>query len=140
LSLKTRILRLEHLLREDSEQEIQVPRDPQKFYEDFGFLTHPRIRDQNNQSIPVTQLTPYQCEFWKYPANALAIKSQKIGLTLNLAAQMEAICGINQIVIGDNVYQKLDTTQKKNFKKVPTKRWKYYHIEHNRSYPVYESL
>jgi class 3 adenylate cyclase len=63
-----------------------------------------------------------------------------IGLTLNLAAKMEALCGINQIVIGDNVYQKLDTAQKKNFRKVPTKRWKYYHIEHNRSYPVYESL
>jgi class 3 adenylate cyclase len=63
-----------------------------------------------------------------------------IGLTLNLAAKMEAICGINQIVIGDNVYQKLYTTQKKKFKKVPTKRWKYYHIEHNRSYPIYESL
>jgi len=63
-----------------------------------------------------------------------------IGLTLNLAAKMEAICGINQIVIGDNVYQKLYTPQKKNFKKVPTKRWKYYHVEHNRSYPVYESL
>jgi hypothetical protein len=31
-------------------------------------------------------------------------------------------------------------SQKKNFKKVSTKRWKYYHIEHNRSYPVYESL
>src|SRR5207247_948442 len=26
-------------------------------------------------------LTPYQYEFWKYPGNALAIKSQKIGLT-----------------------------------------------------------
>ncbi len=63
-----------------------------------------------------------------------------IGLTLNLAAKMEAICGINQIVIGDNVYQKLYTAQKKNFKKVSTKRWKYYHVEHNRSYPVYESL
>jgi len=63
-----------------------------------------------------------------------------IGLTLNLAAKMEDICGINQIVIGDNVYRKLYTAQKKNFKKVSTKRWKHYHIEHNRSYPVYESL
>jgi len=63
-----------------------------------------------------------------------------IGLSLNLATKMERISGINQIVIGDNVYQKLYTAQKKNFKKVPTKRWKYYHVEHNRSYPVYESL
>ena len=62
-----------------------------------------------------------------------------IGLTLNLAAKMEAICGINQIVIGENIYKKLYTAQKKNFKKVSTKRWKYYHVEHNRSYPVYES-
>ena len=63
-----------------------------------------------------------------------------IGLAFNLAAKMQSISGANQIVIGDNVYQKLYTAQKKNFKKVPTKRWKYYDIEHNRSYPVYESL
>jgi len=63
-----------------------------------------------------------------------------IGLPLNLAAKMESISGINQIIIGDNVYQKLYTAQKKNFKRVSTKRWKYYHVEHNRSYPVYESL
>jgi len=63
-----------------------------------------------------------------------------IGLAFNLAAKMESISGANQIVIGDDVYQKLYTAQKKNFKKVPAKKWKYYHVVHNRSYPVYESL
>ena len=63
-----------------------------------------------------------------------------IGLAFNLAAKMESISGSNQIVIGDNVYQKLYTEQKKNFKKVPAKKWKYHDVEHNRSYPVYESL
>ncbi len=53
---------------------------------------------------------------------------------------MESISGANQIVIGDDVYQKLYTAQKKNFKKVPAKKWHYHHVEHNHSYSVYESL
>ncbi len=63
-----------------------------------------------------------------------------IGLAFNLAAKMESISGANQIVIGDNVYQKLYTEQKKNFKKVAAKKWKYHHVEYNHSYSVYESL
>lgn len=61
--------------------DVVVPRDPQEFYEDFGFLTHPRLKDENGQPVMVEQLAPYQYEFWTYPSNALAIKSQKIGLT-----------------------------------------------------------
>lgn len=64
-----------------SEVEITVPRDPQKFYQDFGFLPHPRLKDEEGQPLKVLELTPYQYEFWKYSGNALAIKSQKIGLT-----------------------------------------------------------
>lgn len=59
----------------------KIPRDPQKFYESFGFLDHPKLKDKYNQPLKVTKLAPYQYEFWKYHGNALAIKSQKIGLT-----------------------------------------------------------
>lgn len=61
--------------------DVLVPRDPQEFYTDFGFLTHPRLKDENGQPLVVEKLAPYQYEFWAYPGNALAIKSQKIGLT-----------------------------------------------------------
>ncbi|MDE2588564.1 MAG: hypothetical protein KGL95_02705, partial [Patescibacteria group bacterium] len=64
-----------------SKSELTVPRDPQKFYQDFGFLPHPRLKDGGGQPLLVQELTPYQYEFWKYSGNALAIKSQKIGLT-----------------------------------------------------------
>jgi len=63
-----------------------------------------------------------------------------IGLAFNLAAKMESISRANEIVIGDNVYQKLYTAQKKNFRKVPSKRWKYYNVEQNCLYPVYQCL
>ena len=77
-----RHLKKELKIRDEPEFEIiDVPEDPQKFYEDFGFLPHPRLRDQNGQPVLVKNLTPYQHEFWRYPGNALAIKSQKIGLT-----------------------------------------------------------
>src|SRR5579864_5551746 len=61
--------------------DVTIPRDPQEFYADFGFLTHPRLKDENGQPVVVEKLAPYQLEFWAYPSNALAIKSQKIGLT-----------------------------------------------------------
>ena len=60
---------------------VIIPRDPQEFYADFGFLSHPRLKDVNGQPLLVKKLAPYQFEFWSYPGNALAIKSQKIGLT-----------------------------------------------------------
>lgn len=60
---------------------VIVPRDPQEFYKDFGFLTHPRLKDENGQPVIVEKLAPYQYEFWAYQGNTLAIKSQKIGLT-----------------------------------------------------------
>lgn len=60
---------------------VIIPRDPQEFYADFGFLTHPRLKDENGQPMVVEKLAPYQLEFWAYQGNALAIKSQKIGLT-----------------------------------------------------------
>jgi len=60
---------------------VVVPLDPEEFYKDFGFLTHPRLKDENGQPVVVEKLAPYQREFWAYKGNALAIKSQKIGLT-----------------------------------------------------------
>lgn len=67
--------------KEKSNISLTIPRDPQEFYEDFGFLPHPKLRDENGQPVLVRNLTPYQVEFWRYSGNALAIKSQKIGLT-----------------------------------------------------------
>ncbi len=59
---------------------VNIPRDPQEFFFDFGGLQHPRLRE-NDQPVVIKELFPYQYEFWKYQGNALAIKSQKIGLT-----------------------------------------------------------
>lgn len=59
-----------------------IPRDAQLFYEDFGFLDHPYIRDpKTHRPIPVTKLAPYQIEFWNSKQNTLAIKANKMGLT-----------------------------------------------------------
>jgi len=82
LNLKRRVSRLENqLLAKNSYDDLTVPRDPQKFYEDFGLIPHPRLKNSNNEPIVVTKLAPYQNTFWEYLGNALAIKSQKIGLT-----------------------------------------------------------
>ena len=58
-----------------------IPHDPQKFYEDFGLLVHPKT------GLPSPRLTPYQYDVWKagfYHKYRLAIKSQKIGLTTSV--------------------------------------------------------
>lgn len=63
----------------------QIPRDPQKFYEDFGFIIHPRTGQ------PAPRLTPYQYEFWKsglYHKYRLAVKSQKIGLSTSILLEV----------------------------------------------------
>lgn len=55
-----------------------IPLDPQEFYEDFGFLRHPRTGE------PVKTLTPYQYEVWKAGQRyryRLVVKSQKSGMT-----------------------------------------------------------
>lgn len=58
--------------------DFEIPKDPQKFYEDFGLLKHP----ETNNLCP--KLTPYQYDIWKdsfYHKYRLTIKSQKVGLT-----------------------------------------------------------
>lgn len=58
--------------------DTQVPAHPQKFYEKFGLLEHPKTRE------PVKKLTAYQIATWldgfryKY---RLTVKSQKTGVT-----------------------------------------------------------
>jgi len=57
---------------------FKIPLDPQKFYEDFGLLVHPRTNE------PVRKLTPYQYQIWKDGFShkyRLVIKSQKVGVT-----------------------------------------------------------
>jgi hypothetical protein len=84
----------------------QIPtKDPQLFYRDFGFLTHPRT------GKPVENLTYYQKEFWKdidRHRYALAIKSNKIGLStlalLNLFCHMITDCaGYQALVIAQSL-------------------------------------
>jgi hypothetical protein len=53
----------------------KIPIDANEFYHDFGRLTHDRTGEI------VDNLTPYQQEFWNYQDSALAVKSQKIGLS-----------------------------------------------------------
>ncbi len=64
-----------------TEEIPDIPRDPQAFYEDFGFLTNYGKRDKNGLPTPVTRLAPYQIDFWKSNRNTIAVKSNKIGLT-----------------------------------------------------------
>jgi hypothetical protein len=59
----------------------EIPRDPQKFYEDFGLLKHPRTGE------PSPKLTVYQYKFWKdgfYHQYRLGVKSQKVGLSTSV--------------------------------------------------------
>lgn len=55
-----------------------IPLDPQRFYEDFGFLRHPRTHE------PVKRLAPYQLDIWagasRYKYRQV-VKTQKGGIT-----------------------------------------------------------
>lgn len=80
-----------------------VERDPQRFYESFGLLTHPGTQK------PVEYLTDYQIDFWnsildnKYN---IAVKSNKIGLsTIALLALFQNCffrhnAGYEKLVVG----------------------------------------
>ena len=66
---------------QDYPTEDQIPRDPQKFYEDFGLLQHPKT------SLPSPKLTQYQYDVWKsgqFHKYRLVVKSQKIGLSTSV--------------------------------------------------------
>ena len=60
---------------------VGIPLDPQLFYEDFGYLLHPKTGEF------VEKLTDYQYKIWKNENNAkyrVVIKSQKVGLSTSV--------------------------------------------------------
>ena len=69
-----------------------------------------------------------------------------IGSSINLAAKMESISGKNKIVIGEQIFTKLNSRSRENFKKIiDSNRWNYFysHIVYDKKssfYSVYESL
>jgi hypothetical protein len=66
---------------QDYPTDREIPRDPQKFYEDFGLLQHPKT------GLPSPKLTSYQYDVWKsgqYHKYRLVVKSQKIGLSTSV--------------------------------------------------------
>ena len=60
---------------------LDVPTDPQLFYQDLGLLRHPQT------GLPVPAMTAYQEDVWRagqFHKYRLVIKSQKIGLTTSV--------------------------------------------------------
>lgn len=69
--------------------DLEIPREAQKFYEDFGLLEHPFKRDEKTKRpILVKQLTQYQKDFWNYKGNIVEVKSNKIGQTTTSTLEM----------------------------------------------------
>jgi hypothetical protein len=59
-----------------------IPEDPQEFYQDFGYLEHPRTMQ------PITELTPYQYKIWNSKAKTvIVVKPQKTGVTTSVLLQ-----------------------------------------------------
>jgi hypothetical protein len=57
---------------------LSIPLDPQQFYQDFGYLLHPKTGQY------VSNLTDYQYHIWNDKHNSkyrLILKSQKVGIT-----------------------------------------------------------
>jgi len=60
---------------------LNIPVDPQEFYQDFGYLLHPKTGEY------VENLTDYQYQIWNDKYNSkyrLVLKSQKVGLTTSV--------------------------------------------------------
>ena len=64
----------------NQEEPTIIPQDPQLFYEDFGYLLHPKT------GLPVEQLTDYQYKIWNDNKSKyrLVLKSQKVGITTSV--------------------------------------------------------
>ncbi len=65
------------------EQEY-IPEDPYEFYEDFGYLKHPKTGE------PVEHLTPYQYNIWNTSnkiKTTIVVKPQKSGVTTSCLLQ-----------------------------------------------------
>ena len=60
---------------------LSIPLNPSEFYNDFGYLLHPKTGE------PVSNLTNYQYQIWKDKYNSkyrLVLKSQKVGITTSV--------------------------------------------------------
>jgi hypothetical protein len=60
---------------------LNIPLDPQEFYQDFGYLLHPKTGEY------VQHLTDYQYNIWNDKYNSryrLVLKSQKVGITTSV--------------------------------------------------------
>lgn len=66
---------------------IHVPRNGQEFYDDFGHLPHPRLKDEKTGlPLEVKELAPYQLKAWG-PKNVIIIKSNKTGFTTSFSLE-----------------------------------------------------
>lgn len=79
--LQRLLIEEESTITENSKNNISIPLDPQEFYNDFGYLLHPKTGDY------VENLTDYQNNIWndKYHSKyRLVLKSQKVGITTSV--------------------------------------------------------
>jgi class 3 adenylate cyclase len=62
-----------------------------------------------------------------------------LGPGMNMAAKIQNMATPNQLLIGGDVYGKLHPETQKTFKKkiLSKLRWKYYHRETGKLYPIY---
>jgi len=77
---------------ENNEKDRKLPdlttlKDPQLFFEWFGGLLHPKLRDENGYPVKVVKLAWYQDKFARMK-RAVMLKNNKAGVTSS-----EAICG-----------------------------------------------
>jgi len=79
------------------------------------------------------------CSIVRYGSDKHKAHIDLIGLTLNLAAKMQQTTKPDQIIIGENVYEKLNSKNKAEFFKVRTdaKSWKYHEFGNQKSYFIY---
>lgn len=79
------------------------------------------------------------CSVIRYGSDKKRSHIDLIGLTLNLAAKMQQITKPSQITIGEFVYEKLNSQNKRLFQKAKTdpKSWKYHELKKSKPYFVY---
>ena len=81
------------------------------------------------------------CTVVIYSADKTKAHVDIIGLPLNLAAKMQSVAKPNQIIIGKQVYDRLNSKLRTDFKKINTDSKKWYPEFNNKSpYPVYGSI
>lgn len=78
-----------------------------------------------------------QCNVVLYSANKQRAHVDLIGHVLNHTSKMQNIANPNQIIIGDNLYEKLPKKTKNLFKKISSGSSKLSHIHSNKKYEIY---